>query len=754
MKVNVVRGGGFGGAVRYVSDKKKGAEHIGGTMMGITSKELIKEFGVVRKLRPEIEKPVWHCSLSLPKGERLDAEKWETVTSDFMSKMGFSDLTPYTVFRHKDTEYDHVHIVASRIDAVGELWQGKWEAKHAINASQALEKEHGLTITPGLENEGKAKKSVKKNEIERAVRTGERPARLDLQELIDDTLQKPCTAVEFCERLELSGVSVRPNIAQTGRMNGFSFEFKGVAFKGSSLGADYKWNTLQERGVTYEQVRDGQELTKRKEQFSGVSQSVTKHQRGTEKPTTSDLERSGSSDQIGTEGRRDHTGPTVSNQSDSRGDNLYNIHPTGGDSQRSQSDSGPTRELSPTHQRIETAHNGDDNSSSRSRDEGQQDQTSIVGENSHLDIGWIDRGNERGDWARRFRVVSAAKRDSEKERSFDETTKQSRTKRNRFAERDHKQVSPVDYLNSQGFNVKKEGRHYSVTDAHGDEQYRLTHRESGDWLWCDHYGNTGGDNLDLVKDIEPTLSFIDRIYKIQSTYPTVITTPVVKRENRRRPKLPEEAEVRQGRKYLQKRGISPSTIKEAESQGFLKYCSGGILFCGFDRRTGELASVTKRATSPTDAVQKKDLYGTDKSHPSILKGNGTSVWFVEGGVDALALHDLTKQQRGQDGDLPTVVVTGGARVYSCLRNEHVKGLVKKSSYTYLSYENESTPAKQKITDAGHDKQRSILKEQTSKEVKSWKQPAGVKDLAELNALVAKKDKSKTLSKDRDLGMSM
>lgn len=752
MKVNVVRGGGFGGAVRYVSDTKKGAEHIGGTMMGITSKELIQEFGVVRKLRPEIEKPVWHCSLSLPKGERLEAEKWEAVTADFMDKMGFSDVTPYTVFRHKDTEYDHVHIVASRIDAVGELWQGKWEAKHAINASQALEKEYNLTITPGLEKEGKGKKSVKKNEIERASRTGERPARFELQELIDDSLQKPCTAVEFCERLEYLDVSVRPNIAKTGRMNGFSFEFNGVAFKGSSLGADYKWKKLQERGVTYEQIRDGQELTKRKEQFSGVSLSVTGNQRGAEKSTSSDFERSGSFGGIGAEGRGDHAGPTVSNQSDSRGNNLHSTGTIDNGSQRHEQESGSIGKPGSTHQRIEAADNRDDHSNSRSRDESQQDETSFVAENSHLDIGGIDRRNERGGWSKGFRMANAAKRNSRKQRSFAETSKQSRTRGKSFDERDHKQVSPVDYLHSHGFNVTKEGRHYSVTDAHGDEQYRLTHKESGYWLWCDHYGNMGGDNLDLVKEIEPTLPFIDRIYKIQSTYPTATTKPVAKSESKRRPKLPEESEVRQGRRYLQKRGISSATIKEAEGQGFLKYCSGGVLFCGFDRHTGELASATMRSTSSaTDAIQKKDLYGTDKSHPSILKGDGRSVWFVEGGVDALALHDLAKQQ---GGELPTVVVTGGARVYSCLRNDHVKDLVEESSSVYLAYENESTLVKQKITDAGHDKQRAILQEQTGRDVKRWQPHESVKDLAELNRLVAKVEKSKELSKDKDRGLSL
>lgn len=156
--------------------------------------------------------------------------------------------------------------------------------------------------------------------------------------------------------------------------------------------------------------------------------------------------------------------------------------------------------------------------------------------------------------------------------------------------------------------------------------------------------------------------------------------------------------------------------------------------------------MTKRATRSTDAVQKKDLYGTDKSHPSILKGNSTSVWFVEGGADALALHDIAKRQ---GKELPTVVVTGGARVYSCLRNRQVKDLVKESHSVYVAYENESTPEKQKITDAGHDKQMEIIKKETGREVARWKHE-GAKDLAELNSQVTKVEKSV----DRDRGLSL
>ena len=41
----------------------------------------------------------------------------------------------YSVARHSDTDYDHVHLVASRIGLDGQLWHGQWEAMTAIAAT-------------------------------------------------------------------------------------------------------------------------------------------------------------------------------------------------------------------------------------------------------------------------------------------------------------------------------------------------------------------------------------------------------------------------------------------------------------------------------------------------------------------------------------------------------------------------------------------------------------------------------------------
>src|SRR5271165_489459 len=58
----------------------------------------------------------------------------------------------------------------------------------------------------------------------------------------------------------LTELSIRANLATTGRLNGFSFQFNGLNFKGQSLGNAYKWASLQKRGVSYEQDRDYAQL--------------------------------------------------------------------------------------------------------------------------------------------------------------------------------------------------------------------------------------------------------------------------------------------------------------------------------------------------------------------------------------------------------------------------------------------------------------------------------------------------------------
>ncbi|MEQ5024860.1 hypothetical protein ABN139_25710, partial [Klebsiella pneumoniae] len=125
---------------------------------------------------------------------------------------------------------------------------------------QALEKDYGLTITKGPSMiDGRIVMPdlarPKAGEVGKFERTGATPARVELTALIDAAMADKPTATAFAERLVLAGVEVRANFRQD-TLNGFSFSFNGVPFKGSQLGKQYTGKALLERGLSYEQDRD------------------------------------------------------------------------------------------------------------------------------------------------------------------------------------------------------------------------------------------------------------------------------------------------------------------------------------------------------------------------------------------------------------------------------------------------------------------------------------------------------------------
>ncbi|HHC6471140.1 TPA: DNA-primase RepB domain-containing protein, partial [Vibrio parahaemolyticus] len=255
---------------KRTGDKK--ALIVAGNMSASNAKDLSREFSFSRSLRPDAKRPVWHCSLGLPEGDSLDIGTWDRISNRFLEEMGVDTGNhQFVVVKHHDTDKEHVHIVMSRIGLDSQLWHGRKDVMQAIEATQTLEKEFGLTLTAGYfeldENGEQVKRKVSKRdpkpqETQMSARTGEAPKRLVLQQIIDEATSTKTDVFSFIEQLECAGVTVRPNVAKTGRLNGFSFEYQGIPFKGSDLGDDYKWSERSKlkQNVTYEQTRDSKRL--------------------------------------------------------------------------------------------------------------------------------------------------------------------------------------------------------------------------------------------------------------------------------------------------------------------------------------------------------------------------------------------------------------------------------------------------------------------------------------------------------------
>lgn len=264
----IKHGSGFRGVLDYAFEREKGSKQdagilIGGNMTGTTPRQLAAEFGAVARLRPDIEKPVWHQSLRLPVGEQLEAAHWVRLGDRYMELMGFTEKNQRCYNEHNDPEGQHIHIIANRIDIDGQVHNSSHESMKSTQIVARLEAEFGLTITPTANPEQRPPR-LKKGEIERALRTGEAPSRLQMAALVEAAIEGGCDAVEFCERLEAAGVIVRPNVSPTtGRLNGFAFELNSVSFKGSQVGSSL--SDLTKKGLVYEQIKHRERLIQRRD---------------------------------------------------------------------------------------------------------------------------------------------------------------------------------------------------------------------------------------------------------------------------------------------------------------------------------------------------------------------------------------------------------------------------------------------------------------------------------------------------------
>ncbi|EAR0609472.1 relaxase [Salmonella enterica] len=218
--------------------------------------DLTDEFKTVSSFRQDIKKPVFHAFLSLPKGDHLTDEQWQEIAKDYLKEMNIDiEKHQYICVRHNDTDKEHIHIVANRVGLDGSVWLGQHSAFNTIAACERLEVKHDLTITQGLKGQKSEVSAPTKNEIEQALRTGEKPARIVLQNALQAAMLGKPDLQTFIDRVQAVGIEPRFNVASTGNVAGCSFSVGDVAFKGSQLGKKFSWNTIKSK-VKYDKNRD------------------------------------------------------------------------------------------------------------------------------------------------------------------------------------------------------------------------------------------------------------------------------------------------------------------------------------------------------------------------------------------------------------------------------------------------------------------------------------------------------------------
>jgi hypothetical protein len=266
------KGRGFRKLLDYL-ESREDAKLIGGNMSGRNARELAWEFKLSRQLNSDADRVVYHVSLSAAKADKLNDEQWREIGDRYMFEMGF-DANQFVIFRHHNTDDDHIHIAASRIRMdTGLLVHDSWDYVRSEKVLRQIEIDYELVQvqgsreklqrTPSTGQIRRIRREQEEYELGKLERPPGRTIKEELQQTIDtasvDNPQMPI----LIWRLQLAGINVRTGFTRNGKSKGISYEKDGQAFSGTQLGAAYTFPGLQKHlGVDYQPERDDEFINK------------------------------------------------------------------------------------------------------------------------------------------------------------------------------------------------------------------------------------------------------------------------------------------------------------------------------------------------------------------------------------------------------------------------------------------------------------------------------------------------------------
>ncbi len=105
--------------------------------------ELAEQFQDVSKLSKWVEKPVLHLSIRLAPGDSLTREQFIEIGREAAKEFGVADHQ-YICILHKDTQQQHIHIVANRVGYDGKVAKDGNSYKRMATLCRRLEKQYNL----------------------------------------------------------------------------------------------------------------------------------------------------------------------------------------------------------------------------------------------------------------------------------------------------------------------------------------------------------------------------------------------------------------------------------------------------------------------------------------------------------------------------------------------------------------------------------------------------------------------------------
>ena len=258
MVANIRSGSSPGGALRY--NKEKVDRDEAEVLLWQKMLEPFDKYGrmdvdaCMESFRPYLEanrrttNTVFHASLNPSPEDRLTDDQLRDIAQEYMERMGYGNQ-PYIVFKHKDIDRQHLHIVSLRVDEKGRKLPHDFEARRSAEITRDLE--HKYNLHPAVKGqEQRDTPDLRKVNY----KTGN--VKQQISSVVRSCLRNyNCSSYgEFRTLLELFNVSVEE---RTGTIEGRNYAGilygtmtddgygTGTPFKSSKIGKDVGYNALQ-----------------------------------------------------------------------------------------------------------------------------------------------------------------------------------------------------------------------------------------------------------------------------------------------------------------------------------------------------------------------------------------------------------------------------------------------------------------------------------------------------------------------------
>jgi hypothetical protein len=229
-----IKGKSFKGCVSYVmNDTARLLEAEG--VWADNAKDMIRSFAMQRSGRKEIKQPVGHIPISFaPEDkERMTNDFMVQLAKEYMQEMGIKN-TQYIIVRHHNTENEHLHIVYNRIDNNLKLISVNNDYKRNIKACKKLKDKYNLTY-------GEGKDRVKREKLNDPDKV-----KYYIYDAINAVLPTCKNPADLRFGLKKFGIELEYKFKRgTNQIEGVSFIYNNIAFKGSQVDRKYSYGNLK-----------------------------------------------------------------------------------------------------------------------------------------------------------------------------------------------------------------------------------------------------------------------------------------------------------------------------------------------------------------------------------------------------------------------------------------------------------------------------------------------------------------------------